>query len=161
MVMQWDSADPGSIDRLRSMDPDSFDAWLEDVDDRLSFDVDKAWHAVHFALTGEAWDQVGPLGAVVLGGEPFGEDLGYGPARWLGPEAVAAAATALAALDPEELAGRLDFPRMAALGIYPSIWDRDPGGDQLSAFVVSAFGRIRDGFGDAADRGHGFVISLL
>ena len=80
MIMRWTSVAPELIDGLRSMAPESFDGWLEDSEGRDwgSFDVDKAWHAVHLTLTGDPWEQTGPFGAVVLGGDPFGEDLGTG-----------------------------------------------------------------------------------
>ena len=161
MIMQWDSVEPAEAERLRSLDPDSFVEWLEAAEGRISFDVDKAWHAVHFTLTGDAWAQNGPLGAVVLGGEPFGEDVGYGPARWLAPEAVAAAARELAELAPADLASRLDFASMVEQDIYPQIWDRDPAAEQLIDYVVDGYTQIRDGFSKAAAMGHGFVISLL
>ena len=83
MIMQWDSADAATAETVRSMNADAFMEWLEDVDGRISFDVDKAWHAVHFTLTGDAWNVDGALGQIVLGGEPFGEEIGYCPARWL------------------------------------------------------------------------------
>lgn len=161
MIMQWDSADRSAADELRSMDPESFVAWLEDADGRISFDVDKAWHAVHFTLTGDAWNQHGPMGKVVLGGEPFGEDMGYGPSRWLPPDAVAIASRELAELTPSGFAQRLDFAAMAQHDIYPSIWERDPDVEQLVEFVVAGYEEIRDRFAEAAAAGHGFVISLL
>lgn len=143
------------------MDVDSFVEWLEDPRGRISFDVDKAWHGVHFALAGDAWNAVGPIGSVVLGGEPFGEDLGYGPARWLSPEAVAVAARELAALSADDVASRLDFGSMAQQGIYPQIWDRDPAAEDLVEFVVAGYRKIRDRFAEAAAASQGFVISLL
>ncbi len=161
MIMQWDSADPVAAGEVRAMDLDSFVEWLEGADGRISFDVDKAWHAVHFTLTGDAWRPDGSLGTVVLGGEPFGEDIGYGPARWLGPTAVDAAARELAELTPADFAARLDFPSMVEQGIYPPIWDRDPDAEQLVDVVVVAYEKIRDRFAEASAAGQGFVISLL
>ena len=97
----------------------------------------------------------------MLGGEPFGEDLGYGPARWLSPEAVAAAARELAALSTDDFTSRLDFGSMAHQGIYPQIWDRDPAAEDLVEFVVAAYRQIRDRFAAAVAASQGFVISLL
>lgn len=161
MIMQWDSADPATADELRTMDIESFVEWLEDSEGRISFDVDKAWHAVHFALTGDVWKTDGVLGEVVLGGEPFGEDVGYGPARWLPADAVAAAARELADLSPEDFSSRLDFGSMLQHEIYPQVWDRDPVAEQLVEFVVAGYVEIRDRFAEAAAAGQGFVISLV
>ncbi|HTO00050.1 MAG TPA: YfbM family protein [Microthrixaceae bacterium] len=160
MIMQWDSADAATAENVRSMDVEAFIQWLEDSDGRISFDVDKAWHAVHFTLTGEEWNPIGPFGEVVLGGEPFGEEIGYGPARWLSPEAVANAARELVNLSPDEFAGRLDLSSMFDNNIYPEIWNRDPVDEQLVEYVVAGYTEIRDRFTEAAASGQGFVISL-
>jgi hypothetical protein len=161
MIMQWDSADPTTAETVRSMGVDTFIQWLEEDSGRISFDVDKAWHAVHFALVGDAWGTAGPFGEIVLGGEPFGEDVGYGPARWLAADAVARAALDVAELSPEMFAHRLDFASMLEHDIYPQIWDRDPVDQHLAEFVVAGFQEIRDRFTEAASTGQGFVITLL
>src|ERR1700722_3238791 len=45
-------------------------------------DVDKAWHGLHFLLTGTAWEGAPPLDFIVKGGRQIGDvDVGYGPAR--------------------------------------------------------------------------------
>lgn len=161
MIVQWDSADAATAERVRSMNADAFIEWLEDADGRISFDVDKAWHAVHFTLAGDAWNVDGAVGQIVLGGEPFSEEIGYGPARWLAPEAVTAAAQEMAGLPPDDFAARLNFGSMVEHDIYPQIWDRDPGAEQLVEFVVAGYEEIRNRFTEAATTGQGFVISLL
>jgi hypothetical protein len=42
-------------------------------------EVDKAWHGLHFLLTGSAWEGSFPLNFIVAGGQEVGDDLGYGP----------------------------------------------------------------------------------
>lgn len=55
---------------------------LFDEGERPSVDLDKAWHAIHYLLTGEADEVPGPLGFLVSGGAPVGAiEVGYGPAR--------------------------------------------------------------------------------
>lgn len=161
MIMQWDSADSATADELRTGDVEALIEWLEDAEGRISFDVDKAWHAVHFALAGDPWNADSVAGSVVLGGEPFGEDVGYGPVRWLPPEAVAAAARELADLAPDDFASRVSFDSMLQHEIYPQVWDRDPVAEQLVEWVVDAYKEIRDRFAEATAAGQGFVISLL
>ena len=46
MIMQWDAMAPDDAEHIRSLDADAFFEWLEQGDGRLSFDVDKARHAV-------------------------------------------------------------------------------------------------------------------
>ena len=49
-------------------------------------DLDKAWHGIHFLLTGSAWEGEEPLCYLLAGGQEVGdEDVGYGPARVLRP----------------------------------------------------------------------------
>src|SRR5262245_1240188 len=63
-----------------------------------SLDVDKSWHGIHYVLTGEADGGKEPWSLAVLGGEEIGDDLGYGPARFLTPTQVAAVSQALSSL---------------------------------------------------------------
>lgn len=103
--------------------PDGIHAFLEQ---RLAapppneyVDADKAWHILHFLLTGTAWAGEAPLNFIVCGGEEIGdEEVGYGPARALLPPDVAALDAALEALPAAALAARYDPAQMAALKIY-------------------------------------------
>src|SRR4051812_41190420 len=124
--------------------PDRLDALLyDDPSEELpEVDADKAWHGIHWLLTGSADETqpaaatrglfrrrtattVGPEGMAVLGGEPIGEDNGYGPARVLRPDEVVAVAEALRPLTPEVLGHRMDSAAMAAAELYPGIWDEE------------------------------------
>lgn len=161
MIMQWISVDAATAQRVRSMDEESFFDWLDEAGSGpASFDVDKAWHAVHFTLTGDAWAPLGPFGQIVFGGEPFGEDVGYGPPRLLSPEAVVTAARALAELPPDQFESQLDFAALQAHDIYPSIWDREPDAEELVEYVRAGYAVIRDRFTTAAGAGEGFVTCL-
>jgi hypothetical protein len=65
----------------------------------------KSWHALHFLLTGSAWEGDPPESLAILGGTPIGDiDVrGYGPALYLTPEEVKAVAAALSAISTNEL----------------------------------------------------------
>src|SRR5713226_7783659 len=78
-----------------------------DATGREGLVLKKAWHAIHFVLTGSPLGGDEPLNFLVSEGTPVGEvDVGYGPARVLSSQQVQALATALAAVDPDEV-GRL------------------------------------------------------
>lgn len=87
-------------------------------------DLDKAWHCLHYLLTGSAQGGQGSLAFLLAGGTPVGsEDLGgAGPARVFRADEVAAIAGALAQVTEAELAARLDPKKLEALGIYPGRW---------------------------------------
>jgi len=86
-------------------------------------DLDKAWHALHYLLTGSARDGEGPLAFLLKGGTPVGdEDLGYGPARVFQPPEVAAIADALADVSQRTLLPRFDLKKLERLELYPGRW---------------------------------------
>lgn len=86
-------------------------------------DLDKAWNALHYLLTGSARDGEGPLAFLLKGGTPVGdEDLGHGPARVFQPLEVAAIADALADVSQYKLLPRFDLKKFEKLEIYPGRW---------------------------------------
>lgn len=123
--------------------------------------LDKAWHAIHYLLTGTAWDGDPPLDLLVTGGTPVGDvDVGYGPARALTAAEVAEAHRALDGLSDEELRGRFDPAAMTDADIYPSIWDRAPEEDDVLGYVMGHLAELRAFLARAAGAGMGAVISL-
>src|SRR3979411_259264 len=66
--------------------------------------LNKAWHAIHFVLTGSRLGGDEPLNFLVSEGTPVGEvDVGFGPARVLSSQQVRSLATALATVAPEDV----------------------------------------------------------
>ncbi|MDO7885177.1 YfbM family protein [Hymenobacter cheonanensis] len=92
-------------------------------------DLDKAWHGLHYILTGTAGGGESPWNSLLLGGEQVGDeqehDVGYGPARILLPPHVVAFSQALGQLSPAEVSRRFNPVEMTKLDIYPGIWDRE------------------------------------
>jgi len=148
----------------------------EDEDEARAIDVDKAWHGIHWLLTGSSDDrppaprkralfrraapEPDPVGAewlAVLGGEPIGDDNGYGPARLLRPEQVAAVAAVLTPLDRETLAGRVDLAAMDAEGLYPAIWDED---DVYDEYLGPNYEVLRDFYLAAAGEGAAVLLAI-
>ncbi|MEZ5098139.1 MAG: DUF1877 family protein [Nocardioides sp.] len=139
----------GEVHRLRD-DPDA--AWdlLDDPDPGDDVvHLNKEWHGVHWLLTGTAWDAGGPLGQVILGGEEFGEDGGYGPPRLLAPADVADLAAALRTLRRDELRSGFDPAALSAAGVYPDVWAEPNIVESLLPYVE----QLRAFYGAAADRG--------
>jgi hypothetical protein len=88
-------------------------------------DLDKAWHCLHYLLTGSPQGGQGPLAFLLAGGTPVGEeDLGgAGPARVFRAAEVGAISLALASVTEATLIERFDVKKLDALGIYPGRWD--------------------------------------
>jgi hypothetical protein len=143
-----------------SQPPTEPDSWEQDGGgDEL--DVDKAWHGIHFLLTGTAWQGSFPLNFIVSGGREIGDvDVGYGPARGLTSEDVRKLDAALEPLTSEEMKRRFDPEQMTRLQIYPEIWDRDPEEDDSLGYLLEYYTDLRDFVRRTAERGHGLVVYL-
>src|SRR5437763_27473 len=108
-------------DKLEELlaDPESIVDFLED-EGYADLDIDKAWHGIHFLLTGTAWEGSPPLDFLVRGGRQVGDvDVGYGPARGFTSAEVQGLARALSAIAPDALLARYDHRAMNALDLYP------------------------------------------
>ena len=112
-------------------------------------DLHKSWHMFHFLFTGHASGGSPPGSLLMEGGEEVGEDMGYGPARLIGPADTAAFANFVGALSVDELKARLDGPRMAALSVYPAFEAVDAV-EEYADDVEHYFPKLRDHLAAAA-----------
>jgi hypothetical protein len=107
-------------------------------------DIDKAWHAIHFLLTGVVEGGEAPLAWAVFAPTLIGEDVGEGPARVLMPDQVIEVSKALAPVTTDKLKRNCDWSVMNERQIFPGAWrkgDEDYIGDnfkQLKKFYESA-----------------------
>jgi Domain of unknown function (DUF1877) len=107
-------------------------------------DIDKAWHGLHFLLTGSAWDGHPPLNFLVSGGQEVGDvDVGYGPARAFTAREVAEIWAALEQITSDDLRSRFDGKQLMAAQIYPEIWDRDLAEDETLGYLVEHFDSLK------------------
>ncbi len=129
-----------------------------DADRRERVVLNKAWHAIHFLLTGSRLGGEEPLNFLVSEGTPVGEvDVGYGPARVLTSAQVRSLATALASLGPADLARRVDLRQLDEEAIYPGNWQRDGLGVDD---VINSYQQMRELIVRLADRGLGMVLYI-
>ena len=147
------AADPSGIEQLLYA---SFFGGTSNGHDDL--EIDKAWHGLHFLLTGTAWEGSFPHNFLVTGGEEIGDDLGYGPARALRGTDVLKVDTALDPLTGNELRGRFDPARMTELEVYPFGWSDDPDGEL--AYLLEFYRELRVFVRRTAERGHGLLVYL-
>lgn len=129
--------------------PDGIEAFIGK--ERTSTDLDKAWHGLHWLLTGTEYGGKEPLCFLLAGGRPIGDvDVGYGPARAISSNEVVAWDDALKQISGDELSRRFDPKAMLKAKIYPEIWARSLKGEEdtlaylleyyatLKQFVVAA-----------------------
>lgn len=122
-------------------------------------DLDKAWHGVHFLLTGTDGAGGAPLDFLVAGGVQVGSiDVGYGPARAFAPLKVKEILDALKKFDESALRRRFDPAVMMKLKIYPEIWASDAGDDDAFAYCVEYFNELRAFLETTVQRSAGMIV---
>jgi hypothetical protein len=128
--------------------------------DDTQVDLDKAWHGIHYLLTGSV-DANGTLASkVIMGGESIGpDDIGYGPAQLLKPDEVKAIAQLLEQTTPDMLRKRFKPKEMTRLDVYPGvIWERD--GDEALKWVLESYQNLVAFYRRAAYRGQAVIIAI-
>ena len=146
----------GTLDTRPLIDKAHAAVWGDGADASV-VGLGKLWHAIHFLLTdGKVWETEGALGPLILGGDPVGEDVGYGPARLHRPEAVAGLNAALAASSDDVLRGRFDPSALMANQIYPTIWDEPE--EDLWEEITHYMGPLRSLLKEAADAGDAILV---
>ena len=118
--------------------------------------VDKAWHGLHFLLTGSAKSTKGDLGQAILGGTEVGPDLGYGPARWLDVTQVQRIAQALVAFTPNDARTRYDPGALEKAQVYPGDW----GDPENLGWLLDALESVRSFYTGVAARGNAVVLYI-
>jgi hypothetical protein len=154
-------------EEIRSLldDPDRIEAVLYPDDESgieatAEYDVDKAWHAIHFLLCGQPWEGTPPLDFIVSGGTPVGEvDVGYGPARVFSSAEVSEIVLALEPITAAELKGRFSVSAFRENDIYPDIWD-EPQADCLDGYVLDYFDGLKRFLQGAQAAGKALIVYL-
>lgn len=149
-------AQDGQLEQLLE-DPDGIDDFLDE--EPTTLELEKAWHGLHWLLTGSADGGDPPLCFLLMGGEPVGDvDMGYGPARALSSELVARWSAALSAIAPDELAERFDAQAMVDAEIYPGNWLNEEV-DELE-YLMQAFESLREFVSKASEKRSGLLVYL-
>ncbi len=120
--------------------------------------LDESWHAIHFLLTGSAWDGKPPLNFVATGGRELGEDNGYGPSRSLRAAQVRKLAAALDKYPPDALLKRFDPEALAAADVYPGTWRRPAEEHDARGYVAGYYDELRKFVIEAAVAGQALII---
>ena len=124
--------------------------------------LDKAWHGLHFLLTGTDDGGREPACFLLSGGEDLGDEDDDGfQARLLSAEQVRWFGEHLASLSTDELTRRFDPDRMTELRIYPDvIWKRPEEEDEPRGYLLAAFTELREFITSAAARSDAVVVCI-
>jgi hypothetical protein len=138
--------------------PDKVESFLYEEDhDPPEVDIDKAWHGIHWLLTGHPWEGETPWFNVVLGGTPISEAATYGSVRYLTPCEVEVVHKGLLNLPNDILIQRFDAHAMTKAEIYPDIWDE---GDAAREYLLEYLNVVRAVYRDASERGDAMLLWL-
>ena len=123
--------------------------------------IGKAWHGLHFLLTGNADTEnfilATPLDKVVLGGMAIEQETTYGQMRMLTSEEVQEISSALQSLNREELYSRLDASAFNSVNIYPAYNQWEQGEIE---WVLEDYDNLVHFFHDAAECKEVMLLSI-
>jgi len=158
MIGNFLQVSPVDLEELIA-DPSGVEAFIDPDDDEHEncIDIDKAWHGIHFLLANDPWGGEPPLANAVLGGTEIGDDVGYGPARYLNPDEVRAVADTLKQITSQDFRNRYDARKLLDNEIYPQIWHDD---DDAVGYLVAAYDSLRTYYLDAAAKGNAMLKFL-
>lgn len=164
MILVLKQTSPNTVSHDRATIPFGFasrlgGAGFGDDDDGASICLEKAWHGLHFLLTGDPWGGDGHRAFLLSGGTEQGEDLGYGPARQFDAEEVQEIAQELANLTAEELWSGFDPEAMAAADIYGADWEGEAEEDLQEEFL-EYFEMLKAFIAQSAKEGKSFEIVM-
>ena len=127
----------------------------------IATDLDKAWHGIHYLLTGTADAGETPWSFLISGGAHVGDiDVGYGPARVFTSVETQSIAEALARVGEDELRSRFNPDDMTSKEIYPEIWHRGLPEDDPLGYLVEYYRLLRGFLQQAIDARVGIVVTL-
>jgi len=123
------------------------------------FDIDKAWHGIHFLLCDDPTYGVGVLGFIMDGGHSIGRvDVGYGPARAFRKAELEQIYQAIENIKADDLKRKCDKKRFKSNSIYPFIWD-DPD-DECFVYLLSYFASLKCFLKRTLDAGKGILVYI-
>lgn len=151
MVCYYFQADDIMVHKLKKGESTGFMFEPENKDSQCC--IDKAWHAIHYTLTGEVWgDSKGDiLGQLVLGGVPVNdEDMGYGPMRLLDKGIVSQIADAMDEWDETAFREKFNLKDMAENDVYPVMDEENE--EVFFDYVWKSLDALKQFFKDAVQK---------
>jgi len=135
---------------------------LQDAGDPRALGLDKAWHLIHFLLSGAtSMDVAGPGSApaaqIILGIHKTAYESGYGPALYLFADEVQRCATVFSSIPDQSIQDRLINSKNVEREIYGGVWS---GNEKEGEMLLGVISRVRTFFTEAADAGDGIFKAI-
>ncbi len=137
MVAEFKKISSENLQKLLH-DPSGLENVLfEDKDETNSYDLDKAWHAIHFLLNGSVQGVTTISGELIVGGKPISEeDVGYSPARYFEASKVADISEELETITVEDLFENFDPMLKKGNDIYSGFQNTDVDKEYISNHFI-------------------------
>ena len=142
-------------------DPENVFDYLDELEENEELGrvyLDKAWHGIHFLLTGSRWEGEEPLCYLVKGGELVGQE--GDDARVLRPDQIADWANALSTISADDLRKRYDPASMKKADIYAMIWDRVDEEQGNLEYLLDYYEALRSFLEKTKKENKGAIISI-
>ena len=134
-------------------------AFETDAGEGIVADLDKAWHGLHFCLTGTSYGGVPPLNFIAAGGTLSAAIMPDMGVRYFSSSEVREIAASLAKLTVKDLRNTFDPAEMKKADIYPDIWDREEE-DFNFDYIEQNFEIAQDFAAKCAEANCGFLICI-
>ncbi len=120
-------------------------------------DLDKAWHALHYLLTGDPGGGDFPLNFLAVGGQEIGEDMGYGPLRFLKAAETIVLKSELDKIPVADFANRFIAKDLIAAELYPA---HDDWNEEDKEWLTDAYTSIKQFIDQAVKNKKGIYINI-
>ena len=158
MTGNYFRTDESTVDEIRRGERELAD--VVESDDEHVLDVDRAWHAIQFTLTGAPFggDPDNVFSRLVLGGNTLFDDDDEFSARLIAPGDVKELAAALEDLTWEDVRGRFSVSDMLDQDIYPVTEEENE--EEFFEYVWSYLTDMKTFFIDAADEDQAVIFYM-
>lgn len=158
MTGNYFRTDESTVDEIRRGECELAD--VVESDDEHVLDVDRAWHAIQFTLTGAPFggDPDNVFSRLVLGGNTLFDDDDEFSARLIAPGDVKELAAALEDLTWEDVRGRFSVSDMLDQDIYPVTEEENE--EEFFEYVWSYLTDMKTFFIDAADEDQAVIFYM-
>lgn len=152
---------PGFLARLFGLahEPDRELVIWKPEEGNEDFDLDKAWHGIHFLLCDDSSGGSGLLGFLMEGGHFIGKvDVGYGPARAFKRNELEQIFMAIQDITESDLVKKCDRKRFRTSNIYPFIWDMPE--EECFGYLLSNFEKMKAFMQRTLNAGKGIIVYI-
>lgn len=152
------AVEKAELDSFVSGREDFFEFMTDEKNDQRVVDLDKSWQIIHYGLTGSEFDASTKLGMAIMGGEEFGEDSGYGPARYIGADLVKGISAELSKISKNGLNQLLRSKSKEMVDVY--CFDPDDAETGIE-YAVGYFGALVEAYRQASRAGQSMIVCLV